>query len=603
MRKKKDTPKSSRYVRKRLSDLRETLYTGAVRMKNLNALKALWMVLVATMLCASSSAAERFAAIHYTYFGKQLKGFRVADECFVPLQTLSEIGWTAMVGEKGTKVLAEGKTFVVQHKNIDKKDCIPFRKAIDMLGGSSLWVPGGYDALEVYSPISKISSKNGKLTVDSALTVKPSVMLLGQNRVIIDLDGAKLTKNVHVEIDRSTSVIQYQADKVRITYNLSNGQMLPSTEVSPSKKLQIDFTAAGKPEPKPESKPEPKSEQKPEQKPDPKLESKNEVKPQPEKTSASNDFRQKPIEIPLPLSVLGEGKNNLELALKFPRGFFNSKATSKQIDRETIEILIPGTRCFLPKLFKLKSGFVKDIETSYDENNTVLRIITNTPMQPRLESAEDLVYISLTDSEAIPTTATGDLSGKVVYLDAGHGGEDHGADYAGVLEKNVALSICRIVYQALINEGATVIMSRNDDSFPSLTARPNEANTRKADVFISIHANKVEPGPYIKAGKPLPSGTITFFHADRSSDRRLATAIHEQLVSKRLLPDLGVKSDFSVYPKKGFAVLRLAKMPAILLETGFVMHPKDREVIQSRNFSEATAKSIVDGLKIYFSNR
>jgi N-acetylmuramoyl-L-alanine amidase len=568
-------------------------------MKNLNALKALWMVLAVMAVCASSYAAERFAAIHYTYYGKQLKGYRIADECFVPLQTLSEIGWTATVGDKGAKVLAEGKTFLVPPKTIDQKECVPFRRAIEILGGTSVWIPGGYDALEVFSSITKISSKNGKLIVDSALTVKPTVMLLGQNRVIVDLDGAKLTKNVAIDIDKATSVIQFQADKVRITYNLSNGQILPGTEIAPSKKLQFDFFAANNPEPKLEQK-EPKPEIKPVSKPEQKQEPKN--PPKREDRNLTNPQQQTPIEIPLPLSVMGEGKNNLELALKFPKGFFKSRATAKVIDRETIEILVPGTRCFLPKLFKLKSGFVKDIETTYDDNSTVLRIITSTPMQPRVESAEDLVYISLVDGES-SNQITGDLSGKVIYLDAGHGGEDHGSDYAGVYEKNITLSISRIVYQALVNEGATVIMSRNDDTFPSLTARPNEANTRKADIFISIHANKVEPGPYIKAGKPLPSGTITFFHSSRESDRKLATAIHNELVAKKLLPDLGVKSDFSIYPNKGFAVLRLAKMPAILLETGFVMHPKDREVIQSREFAEATAKSIIDGLKIYFSNR
>lgn len=618
--------------------MHKTLYNVLVRMNRLNSLKALWMVLVMTLFCAAAFAVDRFAAIHYTHHGKQFKGYRVSDECYIPIQYLTEIGWTCTIGEKNAKVVAEGKTFNVPFKVIDAKECLPLRKCINLMGGASSWTAGGYDSLEIASAITSVTCHNGKISLQSSLEVQPSLTVMGQKKVFIDLDGAKLSLKAKIDVDPSVTVLQYRPDVVRIVYMLDKGQSVPQLELEPSQNLTFDFTGktdtamavlfkpnqdkksqteAKKTTLKQEigkgddekssaikeelSKKESNKSDGLKQEPVVKTDSKQEPKKSEQKTEVAKGSSQikSPIEIPLPINILGEGKANVDLALKFPKGFFDGKATSKVIDNQTIELVLPGTRCFLPRVFKLKSELIKDVETSYDENATVMRIITELPMTAKIESAQDLVYVSLvgtvTDSQI-----TGDLSGKTIYVDPGHGADDLGASYAGVSEKNIALKISKVVEKALTEAGAKVIMSRVDDSFPSLTQRPQEANMRGADAFISIHVNKVEPAPYIKAGKPLPSGTMTFFHGDNTEHKRLASSIHSQLMSRNLLPDLGVKSDYAIYPGKGFAVLRYSKMPAILLETGFIMHPKDREVIQTPEFAQATAQSIVEGLKLYF---
>ena len=78
-----------------------------------------------------------------------------------------------------------------------------------------------------------------------------------------------------------------------------------------------------------------------------------------------------------------------------------------------------------------------------------------------------------------------------VFIDAGHGGTDPGAVGNGLQEKNLTLQISTRIRDILLDEynNVSVLMSRTGDTFPSLAARTNQANSWGADFFLSVHIN------------------------------------------------------------------------------------------------------------------
>lgn len=85
------------------------------------------------------------------------------------------------------------------------------------------------------------------------------------------------------------------------------------------------------------------------------------------------------------------------------------------------------------------------------------------------------------------------LSGKTIYVDAGHGGDDSGAVGNGLLEKDVNLDVSNLLNEKLEKEGADTVVTRTGDSFLSLEERVAKASTNGSDLFISIHANSAAP--------------------------------------------------------------------------------------------------------------
>jgi len=186
----------------------------------------------------------------------------------------------------------------------------------------------------------------------------------------------------------------------------------------------------------------------------------------------------------------------------------------------------------------------------------------------------------------------GSLSGKIVVVDAGHGGKDGGCHAGGVWEKHLTLAIATEVSAQLAAAGATVLMTRKGDTYPTLDERCELANRNKADFFISIHINS--PG----RGRASPSGTQTYWRMNKPMSKLLAECVHRELLSATGMPNQGYKSDRVLY-EGGLKVLRDTKMPAILVECGFLTHPKDRTKMQQKSYRQSAAGAIVKGLKVY----
>ncbi|GAN11033.1 hypothetical protein MAM1_0453c10585 [Mucor ambiguus] len=173
---------------------------------------------------------------------------------------------------------------------------------------------------------------------------------------------------------------------------------------------------------------------------------------------------------------------------------------------------------------------------------------------------------------------------KIVVIDAGHGGNDPGA--IGVTrkkEKDFNLTIAHLVADLLkINPNFKVYMTRDTDVFVDLSKRAKFANNLNADAFVSIHANN--------AGTATAGGYETWFTRDASA--KFATTMHKKVLPVTGFKDRGVQS-------KSLAVCRETKMPAILLEAGFLSNPNEEKQLFNAEWQDKYAKAIYDGICEY----
>lgn len=186
------------------------------------------------------------------------------------------------------------------------------------------------------------------------------------------------------------------------------------------------------------------------------------------------------------------------------------------------------------------------------------------------------------------------LLGKIICLDAGHGGNDPGAiGPSGTLEKNNTLAICLLLRDILESNGATVILTRDTDravagqdssANEELKARVEIATDSHADIFISIHNDSFTSNTAM--------GTTSFHYGDPDSIK-LAT-----IVQKNLVAELGTKDRASLFAS--FYVIRYTKMPAILVEVAFISNPEEEVLLSSTDGRAKIAESIFQGIANYF---
>lgn len=182
-----------------------------------------------------------------------------------------------------------------------------------------------------------------------------------------------------------------------------------------------------------------------------------------------------------------------------------------------------------------------------------------------------------------------ETGGKVytVVIDPGHGGSDPGAESKSMKrwEKEVNLSIALKV-KALLDKESQIKaqLSRTDDTYVELADRVRFAEERKADIFISIHANSFD--------KPTATGTETYYYRDDS--KRLADVIQKHVVQGTKLADRGVK-------KAAFKVIKETTMPAVLVETGYLSNPSDAKLLFTDAVQDRIAAELVKGIKEYLN--
>ena len=179
----------------------------------------------------------------------------------------------------------------------------------------------------------------------------------------------------------------------------------------------------------------------------------------------------------------------------------------------------------------------------------------------------------------------------LIALDAGHGGSDPGAiGVTGVREKDINLAITLKVDTILREAGLRTMLTRSDDSYPTLQERTDLANQAQASVFVSIHNNA--------AGDPASEGTESFYwgtDAEYSAEgKRLAEAIQRNLIASLGSVDRGARTHW-----KNLHVLAESHMTAALTEVGFLTNAEEEARLNDPVYQRKAAAAVARGILEY----
>lgn len=189
------------------------------------------------------------------------------------------------------------------------------------------------------------------------------------------------------------------------------------------------------------------------------------------------------------------------------------------------------------------------------------------------------------------------LSGKVIFIDPGHGGPDTGAvSKKGLIEKNVTLQIAQILRDSLQASGAIVVMSRDKDQDLSNKGTKKLNQRKKEDLnnrlkmiiktqpslVISIHLNAFP--------KRYPRGAQTIYNPDHTENRKLSLAIQKELIQtlKKARPNPDERKDIFL--------LKNSPVPTTLVEAGFLTNRKEADLLSQLSYQKKIAASIYDGI-------
>lgn len=173
-----------------------------------------------------------------------------------------------------------------------------------------------------------------------------------------------------------------------------------------------------------------------------------------------------------------------------------------------------------------------------------------------------------------------------IHINAGHGGKDPGACGYGIREKDVALSVTKFLGERLSKIGFGVCYTRLEDMYIAPLEIARQANADNANLFISIHTNA--------AASISANGIETLCYNLDGDEGKIAEAVQKKLIEATGLTDRGVKE------RTDLVVLNSTKMPAILVELGFITNQSDNAMLSNLVFLENSAKAIAEGICDYY---
>jgi N-acetylmuramoyl-L-alanine amidase len=233
---------------------------------------------------------------------------------------------------------------------------------------------------------------------------------------------------------------------------------------------------------------------------------------------------------------------------------------------------------------------------------------------PRLLNGEPQVHRLDVEKNLAPLLAAqevGPLTNRMIVLDPGHGGEDSGAKSAAAdrYEKEFTLDWARRLKPLLEAQGWEVCLTRTNDTELSLAERIGVAEARQAALFISLHFNSGGANgelegleTYCLTPAGMPSNVLRTAADDLrqtypnnafdAQNLRWAMRLHRALVERTAEPDRGLRR------ARFMGVLRGQHRPAILLEGGYLSHPREALLIASPEYRQQLAEAVAQALKL-----
>ena len=194
----------------------------------------------------------------------------------------------------------------------------------------------------------------------------------------------------------------------------------------------------------------------------------------------------------------------------------------------------------------------------------------------------------VTSSQSSPSyNATGNISGKVIIVDPGHGGKDPGASGHGVREKDINLEIAKKLAIILQNAGGRAVMTRTTDVFITLDNRAAAAERYNADMLVSIHADSI--------GKSHISGATVLTGARASSSSKKAAWMIEAA-----LENAGISC--RAHRSQQLRVCDGHSKPAVLVETGFLTNRQEARNLDTDWYQNKVANAIASGVIRYLNS-
>lgn len=196
------------------------------------------------------------------------------------------------------------------------------------------------------------------------------------------------------------------------------------------------------------------------------------------------------------------------------------------------------------------------------------------------------------------------VSGKTVVIDAGHGVPDEGAQAPdGTTEAETNLKIAIKLQNLLESSGCKVILTRSDENaiydidsktlkqkkISDIRNRVKIGNESSADIFVSIHLNKIPQAQY--------SGWQTFYNEKSQEGQKLATSIQNSLNEAIQKENNRVASKI-----QNIYIINNVEIPTTIVECGFLSNPEEREKLLNDNYQNRLAWGIYNGIIDYFYN-
>lgn len=233
---------------------------------------------------------------------------------------------------------------------------------------------------------------------------------------------------------------------------------------------------------------------------------------------------------------------------------------------------------------------------------------------PLLERA-DATLVSATDVNKIiepvlrPSRIKNAAKVETVVLDPGHGGMDNGASSSWGAEKNFALDVACAAREQLLRANFRVEMTRSGDTAMSLEERIEFANRFSNAVFVSIHFNSSSGGAGVESYSFAPDGVASNAssgeqhlstpdlspnegNAQDAQNIALTAAVHAAVLSHASAFDRGIRH-------ARFKVLRHIRIPAVLLEAGFLNDPVEGQKIATPQYRQQLGAAIAQGVQSY----
>lgn len=188
---------------------------------------------------------------------------------------------------------------------------------------------------------------------------------------------------------------------------------------------------------------------------------------------------------------------------------------------------------------------------------------------------------------------TNSIIGNVIFIDPGHGGNDNGTSYEGVLEDEINLKLAHILYEMILNEGAICYLTRTSDydlsdmysknhKLEDLKKRVKMIDSAKTTLFISLHLNAYQSSKV---------EGIQVFYQNNEKSKSLAEILQTNLNKKNTNEKKCKIGDYYL--------LNNTKTTGVIVEYGFLSNPNDRKKVLKDSYLKEIATIIKQSMKEY----